>query len=331
MRIVVRPEALQARTDRQPHLVELMLAAVRRSHDVLIHPDAETHWDAWSSSLTPGLAAVIRGAVQEGNRRQALASNPTTIWVGDPDVSDWEQRPPLLHLVDAVAVSNEALEVFVEDETSDGAFLDAVVPPTHRDAWMKARGEGRVRLRTLGGVTQLARRLTEEPVEPSLRTRRFVLIDSDAPAPWITEGRSREECWTALPDDSRNAAHASRSAGVAVEVLDRRMAENYLPVATLRAWVQQLPASQRKDKAAHVEALATLPPRRRHHHHLKKGLREKDRALYGDLSPDAEQALRFALGDQTWRAFAHAQEIALHDDGVYDVMLPVFAQMMRML
>lgn len=330
MRVVVRSEAFEARPDRAVHLVELLLLASRRRHDVLIHPEAAERWQDWLRERDATLASAFRRAVQDSEGSQALAPSTCEVHVGDPDESNWEHEPPRLHLFDALELLNVPLEVLVEDETSDGAFLDAVVPPPLETAWRQARHDRRVTFVTLGGVTQVPRRLAGQRIRPPLCKRSFVLIDSDAPQPWTTPGRAREMCWDALPRDSKKAATTARSVRIPVEVLERRMAENYLPPSALKVWVAKLPLGEQENKRLHVEAFGTLPDRCRHHHHLKDGLKPAERAYYGDLSEDVEKALRFPLGRNAWGAFQHVKASELHAHGVHAELAPLFQQLLRL-
>ena len=330
MRVVVRLGAFDARADRAAHLVELLLLASRRLHDVLIHPEATERWQDWLRVTEGILATACQRAVQDSEGSQALAPSTQEVHVGAPDVSDWEQQPPQLHLFDALELLNLPLEVLVEDETSDGAFLDAVVPPPLEAAWRRARHDRRVTLATLGGVTQVARRLEGRRLFASLCKRTFVLLDSDAPQPWITPGQAQEACWDALPPDSKDAAKAARRMHIPVEVLERRMAENYLTPAALKAWVATRPLPEQLGKRPHIEAFEALPAPRKHHHHLKRGLRPAERGLYGDLAEEVERALSFTLGDQIWRAFHHVKTSELHADGVHAELAPLFQQLLRL-
>jgi hypothetical protein len=330
MRVVVCSDAFEARADRAVHLVELLLLASRRRHDVLVHPQALERWQAWLRATEAPLATVFRRAVQDSEGSQALAPSALEVHVGDPDESDWEHEPPRLHLFDALELLNVPLEVLVEDETSDGAFLDAVVPPPLAATWKQARRERRLRLVSLGGGTQVPRRLEGERARPPLCKRSFILIDSDAPLPWITSGRAREACWSSLPRDSKNAANAARNLRIPVEVLDRRMAENYLTPTALKAWVAKLPSREQGKKRRHVEAFEALSDHRRHHHHLKRGLKAAERELYGDLGTETEEALSFALGDHVWHAFDHVEASELHADSVHIELAPLFQQLLRL-
>jgi hypothetical protein len=333
MRVVVRSEAFEARPDRAVHLVELLLLASRRRHDVLVHPEAAERWQDWLRAMETTqaiLATACRRAVQDSEGSQAIAPSTWEVHVGDPDESDWEQESPRLHLFDALELLNMSLEILVEDETSDGAFLDAVVPPPLEAAWRQARHGRRVTFVTLGGVTQVPRRLAGERVLPPLCKRSFVLIDSDAPQPWTTPGRAREACWDALPRDSKKAAKTARSVRLPVEVLERRMAENYLPPSALKVWVSKLPPGEQENKRLHVEAFGTLPDQCQQHHHLKDGLKPAEREYYGDLSEDVEQALSFPLGRNTWRAFQHVKASELHAHGVHAELAPLFQQLLRL-
>ena len=112
-------------------------------------------------------------------------------------------------------------------------------------------------------------------------------------------------------------------------MLARRMAENYLPVAALRSWLDGLPASHRARKRAHVDEYAQLASERRHHHHLKRGLRPTELHHYGELSAEAEERLRFSLGDNLWSAFRDARPVDLRAEGVHAELASFFRQVLR--
>ncbi|MEZ4323479.1 MAG: hypothetical protein R3F61_38805, partial [Myxococcota bacterium] len=114
-------------------------------------------------------------------------------------------------------------------------------------------------------------------------------------------------------------------------VLDRRMAENYLPPSALRAWVLGLSVAHRIKKLPHVAQFELLPSERQHHHHLKSGLRPAERARYGPLSPEAQAALEFSLGSSTWEAFQHATEADLRAYGVHAELSPLFQRLLGVL
>lgn len=331
MRLVVKGECLHGRANRTRHLPALFDFAVRGLHDVLIHPAAQNAWLAWLEQRDPVLREVYRRAEQDSHGRQALAPSDVAFFVADPDDSNWEGDQPELHVLDALDLMALPLEILVEDETSDGAFLDAVAPPVLRNAWMDARARRRLAFGNTGGITQVPRRLQGERAHPPRSIRSFVLIDSDAPEPWLDVAQPRENSWNNLPRDARDAAAAARGTGIPVHVLDRRMAENYLPPEALRAWVMGLPRAHQVNKLPHVEQFETLPRQRQHHHHLKSGLRPTELSLYGPLSQQAQAALEFSLGSSTWEAFQHATKADLRAYGVYAELSPLFQRLLGVL
>lgn len=302
--------------------------AVRRRHDVLVHPEAEAQWNVWLEHRDAVLRDVYRRAERDSQSRQGRAPSDVEVWVVDETTSDWKAMPPRLCLRDVIEVLGIPLEVLVEDETSDGAFLDAAVPPPLRSAWMAARRARRVGFVSLGGVGQVKRRLEGERGRVPRSMRTMVLVDSDAPRPWLDPHEPPERSWKHLPEENRGAARAAASRRIPVHVLERRMAENYIPPPTVLAWAKSLSSTERKLKLPHAEHLQRLPPECRRHHHLKKGIRQGERANYGELTAEAEAALTTSLGSSAWEAFSLASEVDLREDGVHTELIPLFRRIL---
>jgi len=157
VRIVVTDACLQGRAEQTQHLPALFDLAVRGLHDVLVHPNAQAPWGAWLQQRDAVLQAVYERAERDSQGRQALSPSSTEVEVADPQDSDWGTSPPMLNVLDALELLRYPLEVLVEDETSDGAFLDSVVPPALRQAWESARERRRISFGNIGGVTQVPR------------------------------------------------------------------------------------------------------------------------------------------------------------------------------
>jgi len=254
----------------------------------------------------------------DSQQRQALAPSAIEVRLTSGD-SDWEGTPIVLNVVDAIDLLNRPLDILVEDATSDGLFLTGTVPTPLRAKWEELVKDGSIRLQTLGGVTHVERRLAERQQQGrGALIRSFVLIDSDAPAPWGTPGE--------LPEATARARESALRRRVPFHILTRRMAENYISPPAFNAWAQQ----QSKDKQGHVDAFARLSTGRQHHHHLKKGIRPGEEAYYAAVSNADQELLKHSLGDKAYRAISHESEANLRAYGAHKELTPLFQHLIRL-
>jgi len=308
MRVLLRASVLEsAGADRIFALFEYSL---QERHDVLIHPNARGAWERWLGSIDAPLADIYRRAEEDSQKRQAFAESALVIIDCDSS-SNWDE-PWTLTIEDATSLLRLPLKIGVEDTVSDGLFLDTVVPKPLESRWKDLRDRDVIELVNLGGITNAPRRIKALCDKAERHRRRTLyIIDSDAPKPW----REPDE----LERNTRLAIQAAKESRVEIRVLRRRMAENYLPPKALHLWIQSLRPNQQTGRREHAAAFSRLSPKRRYHHHLKKGTSSKEEALYADesLSEDERTSLRQGLGGDTYRAFEHATESMLREDGVH--------------
>lgn len=335
MRVVIEPGVLVADPGNTPQILKLLQFAIDGWHDVLVHPDAVSQWEQWLSRRDPEVREIYRDAERSSQKRQGHFYSDRQLRIVSEQVpADTVDgiEPEAMTLDSALELLPLPFELLVEDETSDGYFLDRAIPPSLRPAWATARGQHRLRLDSLGGVTQTKRRLEGERGQPPRSRRMMLVIDSDAPQPWRDHHRPPEESWDGLPNHNRSAALAARNKDIPVHVLERRMIENYLPPPTLLSWAQSLHEADLRDESTpHAEHFQRLPPERRHHHNLKTGLPPKERPYYGALSADAEQALSTGLHRRAtplWKAFELATDVDLREDGVHHELTPLFRRIL---
>ena len=329
MLVILTKEAFLVPEDERPLLHAVLSEGVQRRHDVIVEDEAMEFFESFLAEQSQPLRLAYARAVQDGNGRQALSPSTARARVVQGGESIWSGAVWECCLADALDLLRLSLEILVEDETSDAAFLEAVADPTLRASWNEALQSRRIRFVNLGGITQVPRRLKGRRVTPPLSLRSVVLVDSDAPVPWKTEPGGPEESWGNLPADTRKAARAAGRAGIGVYVLQRRMAENYLPASALLEWAMQLPASGRTRKTAHADAFGRLGTERQRYHHLKGGVKATERDLYSGTSAEDMEALEHSMGSSTWEAFDHVTEASLRAGGVYDELQPLMQSLLR--
>lgn len=318
MRVYLTAGLLQAPDPQTLRMPALLDFAVVGRHDILVEPEARASWDTWLDRRDRFYSDMWRRAEMDSQQRQALSPSALEVVV-TTGRSRWDDDPIVLTVDDAIALLARPLEILVEDETSDGLFLNKTVPSPLRPKWKELIANGSIRLLSLGGVTQVERKLVERQQQGrGALIRSFVLIDSDAPAPWGTPGE--------LPRATAKASESALRHRVPVHILTRRMAENYISPPAFNAWAQQ----QSKDKQGHVDAFARLSTGRQHHHHLKKGIRPGEEAYYAAVSNADQDLLKHSLGDKAYQAISHESEANLRAYGAHKELTPLFQHLIRL-
>ena len=316
MRALLTSALLQASDQDMPNLAGLLQFAVTGRHDILVEPEARGPWEAWLSRRDGFYADLWRRAELDSQQRQSLTPSSAEVRVID-GVSYWGGvGPPVLTIDDAISLLQLPLEILVEDETSDGLFLERTVPGPLRRKWRELVAKGSIRLLTLGGITNVDRRLHGRHFQnPSYLFRSFVLVDSDTPTRWQ---RIKD-----LGTDVRKARASALRYRVRIHILLRRMSESYIPPEGLQAWA----APRNDDARRHAEAFSRLAPQLQHYHHLKNGIRPHEMAFYAGVSEEDQEALKSPLGRTTYEAFEFANEADLRTYGVYDELTPLFQKL----
>jgi hypothetical protein len=183
------------------------------------------------------------------------------------DVTLSPQEPNELTPGDAIRCLQAPAYVLVENSTSDGGFLRAMICALNRVELFEAQQAGWWCLEHMGGFGDVEKRVQELRSRQPGPARLFVLVDSDRKYPGHLTGTARkvEEC--------------SRATGVPYVILRKRNIENYLPAKILES----------VDKRA-SRAFAKLTQIQKDHYNVKKGFRG-DR--FGEEDGDPEQARLF--------------------------------------
>ena len=205
--------------------------------------------------------------------------------------------PQQLAPSDALSYLSSPAIVVVENEQSDGAFLDALVHALDRAELWQALQSRWVELDHAGGYGEIEKRLERYLSRTQGPPRALVLADSDRLFPshqTATLTKIHEVC-TRL--------------GIPYVMLEKRAIENYIPVGAL----------QRSSRRDCYQAFLKLDMLQRAHFGMKKGLGrdDADKAVVPD-----EQATLFqhvparvlddlcgGFGADVWELFANARDV----------------------
>lgn len=268
-------------------------------------PD-EVEQSPWLSSEPEGsrttrrnLDALQRHVVQAQYRPASKAHTlfVTVCLVGAP--------PGALAPTDALRVLETPVHVVVEDSSSDGAFVHAMIRAFGREL-LRAAFEERWWDIVHGGGSSVSRRVQELVTrDPGGPRRILVLSDSDRLKP---DDPSRPED---KAEKVRIMERCRDAHGVVIAVLRKREIENYLPVGAL----QRVPRA----KQGVYRAFLALDQRQRDYFDMKSGFRldpqgevilpEDQQDLFRHLPRRIGRGLAGGFGKEVWEYFDKAADV----------------------
>jgi hypothetical protein len=247
--------------------------------------------------------------------RSPLPELRIEICAGGRERDSWEPQPRLC-LETALRLMERPLQLLVENQRSDGAFLLAL----HRAlaSWDEALYELFEELREVYGVVFLhgggnleianaLRVIKAQKDEVGLR-RTWTMIDHDGKRADIPHENS---------DEAMRVAHGC---GVPHHRLKRRAIENYIPLAALELLVARLAKGSRQQARQALDAYKSelMTDEARWFYHLKDGMRKSDEAL---IPEPLREALR--------AGFKSLDLAAVFEDEAFDVGWLVADDMVR--
>ncbi|GAB3156791.1 hypothetical protein GCM10027290_55440 [Micromonospora sonneratiae] len=282
-----RPEDLH-------HLYNLLRCFSEQRHDWVTDPNVVYAVQEFLPKHLPQLADTYVALAQDAAVAQA--------WTGTSQASD-VVRVPRADLADFAADLCQAAVVVVENQESDGYFLKTIAHVLGDKRIRIAINQHWIEIANGGGSS-----LLKVAKEAATRFRRVVrvvaVLDSDRLIPRQRTG-------------SHDKADALASIDVAVHVLDRREAENYVPYRVLARVGRLGEASQR------LRLLKQLTPEQRDHYDMKHGFRKAgdppavlpaQRSLFHGLDGKLRAGLHTGFGtDLLERMHAGRDGLTEHD------------------
>ena len=179
-----------------------------------------------------------------------LEKRSDIVWPGDRTKPI--RMPPNDH---AEEFLRTPLLVFLEDGTSDWAFLKKLVPEEWKDRFYDAEKHKRLKPDHRGGIPQLRTWLENHvTTQPANRLRSFTVFDSDAISAGDREESSRRAKNTAAKKDreSERAEEICIVHSIPYHRLARRMTENYIPESGLHDWSCRGSNAAQTDQRKHL-------------------------------------------------------------------------------
>jgi hypothetical protein len=254
----------------------------------LAHPAVS----AWLAGQERSVREQCELSVGASAHEEALQPTAVTVTVVVGKSSDWSCSPPRLCLQDARALLRQPFEIYVEDGSSDRAFLRKMM--TQDELGLIDELELADRLRFVhGGGSRLKMQVEQRAKDPRSKLQTWVLFDSDALTPGKPSTYSDDIC------------EICRASSIPFYRLSRRFIESYLPLDALQRWglenrEQDLPA---------VRAFKRMRSSQRHHYNMKEGF-AKDRprqaeagSLYDDVPPRDRERLEHGFGKKIGMLF----------------------------
>ncbi|KJE24605.1 hypothetical protein FF36_00979 [Frankia torreyi] len=272
MRVATDPEIFSD-DDLFEVLVRFIALIIEARHHWDVDPVSEKRASDYFERNAPARAAVYRQLMQKSVTDAAYRPPPAA---GRPRITLSTARASIRDL------ERPAL-VVLENQESDGTFLNAVFRAFGRDDLLAALDAGRLSFRHAGGGKVIFRKIAIEAArEYGVHVRVCGVMDSDRLVPHART-------------DAHSHAAQLADHGVAVLVLALREVENYIPPAALA------PLVEKSGVGGAVTALARLSPEQRGYYDMKNGfgatgskpaaVRPEQRDLFADLDPRLVQEL----------------------------------------
>ncbi|MCK5524337.1 MAG: hypothetical protein KAI83_14490 [Thiomargarita sp.] len=205
---------------------------------------------------------------------------------------------------DAISYLNKPAYVAVENQSSDGTFLDAMIHAFGRSELREAQTDGWWEYLHLGGFGEIKKRVesirTQTLVGP---LRIFVLTDSDCRYPGEV-----------TPTIKKVKEYCDKVGDVPYAILQKRKIENYLPINAL--FRQHVP---KKLKNIYT-AFLSLTPEQQAHYEMKTGFKKvnnhaiisepnEHKKLFEHVPQRILDNLCGGFGDNAWEYFKSKRDV----------------------
>ena len=202
----------------------------------------------------------------------------------------------------ACRLAEEPLYILVENQFSDGSFLDRVIIELDKTLHGLRQKPGTpVRIHGAGGKGEMPKEVQARATIGPYRRRLVVVLDSDRKTP--TDGPSQ---------DTQRVLETCRRLGVPCWILSKREAENYLPYTLLRARPKVGADHHRR-----VDAWDRLSDDQKDFFDMKCGLpdclSEAEEELFDGLSPADRATLCNGFGPKVYECWVIWDVQTKHD------------------
>jgi len=300
MRVFLTDGALAAAKDHE--LIRLFSYGFEGRHRIIV-PE-EHRLEPWLVGQSADVQDMVRAALYQGI--QLEARTPARFEVQVYEGQD-EWAAGLLSLPTALAFLIRPFRVWVENARNDAFFLLTAATEEQRD-WLQhwTRVTGSAPFEHGGGLGEMTARLKQLQGAPETPYLNAVVFDSDARRPGAPSDQTER---LRLLCERMNVLHFR---------LNRRAAENYLPVSALSAWMGRR-SEQRRRALSAFERMNPLTHRR--HFHMKGGFNADGEAFsdgfYADVSEADRQDLTYGFSRDVQQAFRFADEQGHRHDGTW--------------
>lgn len=332
MRVVLETDILSKAS--YSELGTVFYHAFTGQHRILVEDQDAPAFLAWLDGLEKEQRQEWQMALDDGLRLDGQDPAYYGIRIAHLEMSSWNLPVPRLTLADAIQLLKVPFCVLLEDDQADRAFLLSMIEPEQKEYLLKLEDRGHVHFAHGGGLgkmTATVKRARKARIAPFGRL--WVLFDSDGLRPKLSSNSAKK-----LADVCDGKATEGHGGQIPYHMLARRSIENYIPLTSLKSWIDRLPPRRRGGLPAKHVALGKMSDEQRYHFNMKDGFsgdrNRQDAAtvgdLYDNLPVEDRQALDKGFGKKIAERFQdQVTERQLRSDGGWDEVHPHVDKLIR--
>lgn len=247
-------------------LLAIFRLGFQQRHAVVLgfNRGAGSPFEAWLGQRPDYEQDLIEAALRYGLQAEGRLVLDSVVHVVPGPQPQWAGRAQHLPPDQAAELLARPLELLIEDEENDQAFLRAVAMGPQAEEFYRFLERSWICFRHGGGIPGMKRQIASRARQPEVRVRTFAIFDRDALAPREMIKASQEE--PTQTDPSQELEDLCTQEVVPHHCLWRRAMENYLPPAFL---LERLKGEALEPVARAFRELRD--PRQRHHYNMKAG------------------------------------------------------------
>jgi hypothetical protein len=299
---------------------------ITRQHRILVEDQNSAGFVDWQSSLPQDPHRDWLWALRDGRRLDGQDPGHYEIRVAHIEASEWSFPVPRLTVADAIQLLKAPFRILLEDDQTDRAFLLSMAEPEQRRYLEELEGKDYLRFEHGGGLGKMKATVQRDRKKRTAYFgRMWVLFDSDGLRPDLR---------------SDDAKRLEKSCGrlISHHMLKRRSIENYLPLTSLKSWIDRIPPRERGGRPAKHNALREMSKEQRYHFNMKNGFsgdKKRDDArtvgnLYEGLPENVRRDLKEGFGGKVAHLFqSQVSERQLRNDGGWAEFHPTVDKLIK--